>query len=202
MSRFRAPSLALLVIAAPGGLLAQNGTNPRPAAESHSAAAHAIPSPRVVAGRRTSEITLDGRLNDPAWSTVEPATGFRQAQPKTGEPSTQRTEIRLLFDEEAIYVGARMFDDQGAAGVRSQLVRRDQDVSNSDLIEVIFDTYHNHIGRTIFSVTPAGSKQDAGQATGPAHDLRADVGPHALQGCRVGDRRQQQRADDRDGDEH
>jgi hypothetical protein len=165
MSRFRAPSLALLVIAAPGGLLAQNGTNPRPAAESHSAAAHAIPSPRVVAGRRTSEITLDGRLNDPAWSTVEPATGFRQAQPKTGEPSTQRTEIRLLFDEEAIYVGARMFDDQGAAGVRSQLVRRDQDVSNSDLIEVIFDTYHNHIGRTIFSVTPAGSKQDAGQAT-------------------------------------
>jgi uncharacterized protein DUF5916/cellulose/xylan binding protein with CBM9 domain len=165
MLPLRAPLLALLVAGVPGGLLAQNGTTTRPPADSHSAAAHALPSPRVVAGRRTSAITLDGRLDDAAWSSVEPATGFRQAQPKIGEPSTQRTEIRLLFDDDAIYVGARMFDELGAAGVRTQLVRRDQDASNSDLIEIIFDTYHNHIGRTIFSVSPSGSKQDAGQAT-------------------------------------
>jgi len=131
----------------------------------HTATPHALPSPTVAAGRRTSEITLDGRLDEPAWSAVQPATDFRQAQPKPGDPATHRTEIRLIFDDDAIYVGARMFDDQGLAGVRSQLVRRDQETSNSDNIEVIFDTYHNHIGRTIFQVTPAGSKMDAGQAT-------------------------------------
>lgn len=165
MPPFRAPALALLVVVAPGGLLAQNGVTARTPAASHGATAHAIPSPTVVAGRRTSDITLDGRLDDAAWSTVEPASGFRQAQPNAGDQATQRTEISLLFDDDAMYVGARMLDDQGAAGVRSQLVRRDQFPSNSDLIELIFDTYHNHIGRTIFSVAPSGSRQDAGQAT-------------------------------------
>jgi len=165
MPPFRTSLLALLVVAAPGGLLAQNGATPAAPAVSHAPAAHAIPSPTVTAGRRTSEITLDGRLDEAAWSTVRPASDFRQAQPKVGDPATQRTEIRLLFDEAAIYVGARMFDDQGAAGVRSQLVRRDEYPSSSDMIELIFDTYHNHIGRTVFSVTPSGSRQDAGQAT-------------------------------------
>jgi hypothetical protein len=165
MLLLRARRFALVLATVPGALLAQTPATNGAQTSGHRAAAHALPSPTVVAGRRTSEINLDGRLDDPAWGTVEPASGFRQAQPKTGEPATQRTEIRLLFDDEAMYIGARMFNDQGARGVRSQLVRRDQDASNSDQIELIFDTYHNHIGRTIFSVTPSGSKQDAGQAT-------------------------------------
>jgi hypothetical protein len=163
MLRLCAFVTALVVCSSPlaGQTPASNGTPPpRP-----RAASHALPSPTVVAGRRTSDITLDGKLDEPAWSAVQPATDFRQAQPKPGDPATHRTEIRLVFDDDAIYVGARMFDDQGPAGVRSQLVRRDQETSNSDNIEVIFDTYHNHIGRTIFQVTPAGSKMDAGQAT-------------------------------------
>jgi hypothetical protein len=131
----------------------------------HGPGAHALPSPTVHAALRRAAITLDGRLDEPIWAMAEPATDFRQAQPKPGDPATQRTEIRLLFDDDAIYIGARMFDDQGAAGVRSQLVRRDQNASNSDQIQFVLDTYHNHIGRTIFSVGPSGSKLDAGQAT-------------------------------------
>jgi len=50
---------------------------------------------------------------------VEPATNFRQQDPHEGEPASQRTEIRLLFDDEALYIGARMFDSLGAAGVRT-----------------------------------------------------------------------------------
>ena len=164
MLRLCACASALVLCSSPlaGQTPASNGS-PQPAR--HSTASHALPSPTVVAGRRTSEITLDGRLDEPAWSGVQPATDFRQAQPKPGEPATQRTEIRLLFDEDAIYIGARMFDDQGAAGVRTQLVRRDESPSSSDQIEFVLDTYHNHIGRTIVSVTPSGSRQDAGQAT-------------------------------------
>ena len=154
----RAALLGSLVVPAAAG--AQTNGNGQP----HTAAAHSLPSPSITAGRRTSEISLDGKLDEPVWQTVQPATGFRQAQPKPGDPAS-KTEIRLLFDDDALYVGARMFDEQGASGVRSQLVRRDQGASNSDNIQLIFDTYHNHLGRTIFTVTPSGSKQDAGQAT-------------------------------------
>ena len=133
--------------------------------ESHSATMHAIPSPLVRAMRRTAAVIIDGRLDEPVWAAAPAGSAFRQAQPNPGDSATQRTEIRLLFDDDALYIGARMFDDQGAAGVRSQLVRRDSRGANSDLIEFIFDTYHNHLGRTIFSVNPSGVKGDAGQAT-------------------------------------
>jgi uncharacterized protein DUF5916/cellulose/xylan binding protein with CBM9 domain len=140
----------------------------RPPAPNHSAAPHALPSPSVQASRRSEPITLDGRLDEPIWAATQAATDFRQAQPKVGDPATQRTEIRILFDDEALYVGARMFDDQGAAGVRSQLVRRDQNASSSDQIQLVLDTFHNHIGRTVFTVNPSGVKQDAGQAAANA----------------------------------
>ncbi len=156
-------SVVSLIVA--GALHAQNRGTDNGAGGSHTAAAHALPSPSVRALARTTAITLDGRLDEPLWSQAQAATNFRQAQPKIGDPATQPTEVRILFDDDALYVGARMFDDQGAAGVRSQLVRRDQETSNSDQIQLIFDTYHNHIGRTMFTVGPSGSRADAGQAT-------------------------------------
>ncbi|NOT06824.1 MAG: carbohydrate binding family 9 domain-containing protein, partial [Gemmatimonadales bacterium] len=146
-------------ILAAQGPIAENGS-----ARAHNAAEHALPSPRVLALRRAEPIHLDGKLDEPRWTAAPAATNFRQAQPKPGDAATQRTEVRILFDDEALYVGARMFDSAGRAGIRSQLVRRDQGAS-SDWIELIFDTYHNHIGRTVFAVNPSGVKQDAGQAT-------------------------------------
>jgi hypothetical protein len=157
--------MLLALAGLPDGLIAQA---PRSEAAEpsggHSSTMHSIPSPSVRAMRRETPITLDGRLDEPIWAQAQVATDFRQAQPNPGQASTQRTEIRVLFDEDAIYLGARMFDDQGRAGVRTQLVRRDNQGENSDLIEFIFDTYHNHLGRTIFSVNPSGVKSDAGQA--------------------------------------
>ena len=105
-------------------------------------------------------IQLDGRLDEDAWRSALPATDFRQNQPREGEPATQRTEVRFLFDEAAIYVGARMFDDSGAAGVRTRLVRRDGQIDD-DYVQVIFDTYHDHIGRLFFLVNPSGVRADA-----------------------------------------
>jgi hypothetical protein len=136
---------------------------PPPASRAGANHAHAFPSPTVRAAR-AGAITLDGTLDDPAWAAVEPATDFRQQEPRDGEPATQRTEIRLLFDEDALYIGARMFDSLGAAGVRGRLVRRDQ-FTDTDWIQFVFDTYHNHLGRTIFEVNPSGVRRDAGQAT-------------------------------------
>ena len=165
MPSLKTSALLLFLIPLAGTLRAQSRDTSADGGASHSAAAHAIPSPSVHSARRTEPIVIDGRLTEPIWATVQPATDFRQAQPNIGDPATQRTEIRLVFDDDALYIGARMFDDQGAAGVRSQLVRRDQTTSSSDQIQFVLDTYHNHIGRTIFTVGPSGSKQDAGQAT-------------------------------------
>ena len=121
---------------------------------------HPTPAPGVRAVSLQGQIRLDGKLDEAVWQSAPAATDFRQNTPHEGQPATQRTEVRFAFDGHDLYVGARMFDDQGAAGVRTRLVRRDAD-PNSDCIEIIFDTYHDHIGRLFFQVNPSGAKFDA-----------------------------------------
>src|SRR6266513_1628761 len=124
-----------------------------------------VTPPEVRAVPLQGSIKLDGKLDDAIWQTAPAATGLRQSQPlhqgdSAGLPATQRTEVRFAFDAAALYVGARMYDDSGSRGVRTRLVRRDADLA-SDYFEVIFDTYHDHIGRLFFTVKPSGVKQDA-----------------------------------------
>ncbi|NIM51889.1 MAG: hypothetical protein GTN78_05305 [Gemmatimonadales bacterium] len=119
------------------------------------------PPPRsVIAVPLTGEIRLDGRLDEPAWRTAQAATDLYQWEPHEGQLATQSTEVRFLFDADAIYIGARMYDELGAAGIQSRLVRRDQS-EDSDELQIVFDAFHDHLGRTMFSINPSGVKGDA-----------------------------------------
>ncbi|HEX6938694.1 MAG TPA: DUF5916 domain-containing protein [Longimicrobiales bacterium] len=121
---------------------------------------HAEARPEVRAVPVSGRITLDGRLDEAVWRNAPAATDFRQSEPEEGAPATQRTEVRFAFDDAALYVGARMYDDAGAAGVRRRLVRRDDD-TDGDELTLVFDTYHDHLGRTEFRIQPSGSRGDA-----------------------------------------
>lgn len=130
---------------------------------------HPTPPPEVRAVPLKEEIHLDGKLDEAVWQTAPVATSFLQAQPNEGKPATQRTEVRFAYDDAAIYVGARMYDDSGARGVQTRLVRRDAN-ANADYLEVIFDTYHDHIGRLFFTVNPSGVRGDANGLGGGSDD--------------------------------
>ena len=138
------------------------------------AQAHSTPPPRAIAARRSGPIVLDGKLDEMDWQAATPAIAFRQAQPNEGEPATQRTEVRFLYDDEALYIGARMYDTQGAAGIRTRLARRDQ-IPNADYVEIIFDTFHDHLGRVDFQVNPSGVKADSYGPNGSNLDLSWDA---------------------------
>jgi hypothetical protein len=114
---------------------------------------------RAVAAPRLAPVTLDGRLDEVAWTSAIAIGDFTQRQPNQGRPATQRTAVRFLVDGEALYVGARMYDSLGAAGVRGQLVRRDT-WPESDWIDIVFDTFHDHLGQVEFAVNPSGVKLD------------------------------------------
>ena len=142
-------------------------------AAAQQAAIHPTPPPGVAAVRLTAPITVDGRLDEAVWQTPNPATGFRQSQPHQGDLSVNRTEVRFAYDDAAIYVGARMYDSLGGAGVRTRLVRRDAE-ADADYIQVIFDTYHDHLGRTLFQVNPSGVRTDGYGPGGTNVDLSWD----------------------------
>jgi len=142
-------------------------------AAAQQAAIHPTPPPGVAAVRLTAPITLDGRLDEAVWQTPNPATDFRQSQPHQGDLSVNRTEVRFAYDDAAIYVGARMYDPTGGAGVRTRLVRRDAQ-ADADYLQVIFDTYHDHLGRTLFQVNPSGVRTDGYGPGGTNVDLSWD----------------------------
>ena len=79
--------------------------------------------PAVEAARLETAIAVDGRLDEAAWQKAPAATGLRQYQPKEGDPESLRTEVRFLFDDRALYIGARMIQPEG---VIAPLARRDQ----------------------------------------------------------------------------
>jgi hypothetical protein len=162
MPRFFSPRLAFALVLsvcalAPAAARGQDTATVRPAAHASGA------TPQTRAVPRTGEVTIDGRLDEELWRTAPAATDFTQQDPDEGRPATERTEVRIAFDQEALYIGARMLDSLGAAGVRTRLGRRDQGL-DGDYLQLVLDTYHDHTARTVFTINPSGVKQDAGQA--------------------------------------
>lgn len=121
---------------------------------------HLTLAPKASAVRLNGEVHLDGRLDEAFWQTVPVITQLHQVRPSEGAAPTFRTEIRIAYDDEAIYVAARMYDDDPSKIV-SRLARRDGD-TGSDYILIQFDPYHNHNGDASFSLTAAGGRWDGG----------------------------------------
>lgn len=117
-------------------------------------------APRVRALRVTEPIKIDGRLDEPVWAQAEAATDFRMENPKEGAPASERTEVRVLFDEKNIYFGVRAFDSEPGK-INARELTRDAAFANDDKIEILLDTNHDRRNAYRFAVNPLGTQQDA-----------------------------------------
>jgi hypothetical protein len=113
----------------------------------------------VQAARAIGQIRIDGVLDEPDWARARPARTFTQLDPDEGRPASERTEVRVLIDGDALYFGA-LLGDSDPSGIVSRLARRDADNVESDWFEVALDAYHDHLTALEFAVTPAGSIRD------------------------------------------
>jgi len=122
----------------------------------HGGGQGAVPVAGAV--RAPSAIHLDGRLDEAAWSAAIPVTAFTQVDPEEGSPASEATEARILYDDEALYVGVRLHD---RGRVSARLGRRDMNLEDSDWVGVVLDSYHDHRTAYSFDVNPAGVRRDA-----------------------------------------
>ncbi|MFI5252010.1 MAG: DUF5916 domain-containing protein [Bacteroidota bacterium] len=114
--------------------------------------------PTVQAVRITTPPKIDGILDEAVWSQAEPARDFIQLDPKEGQPGSERTEIRVLYDNDAIYFGCKFYDSEPDKIV-SRLTRRDNSIE-SDNAALFLDTYHDHQTGCEFTFNAAGVKGD------------------------------------------
>lgn len=114
----------------------------------------------LQATKTTQAPVIDGVLDDIAWQGVKPATGFIQNFPNVGAPASQKTEVKIVYDNYAIYVGAYLFDDPSL--IRRQITARDEEqFKDLDYFSVFFDTYNDHQNGFQFLVTSSNVQTDA-----------------------------------------
>ena len=126
------------------------------------------------ATRAPSSINIDGKLNEPAWAAAVPSGDFTQSYPNVGAKATDPTEVRVLYDDDALYVGVRMFDAHPDS-IAAQLARRDASGIYSDWIHVMVDSYHDRRTSFRFSVNPRGVQKDVLQFDDRNEDLNWDA---------------------------
>ena len=135
---------------------AQDGATLPPAVARHMAA--------------SDRIQLDGLLDEAVWQAAPVSSGFRQQEPDEGAPATERTEVRVVYDETTLYVGITAYDSDPDA-VIARILQRDRvmrgagfgrfNFTTDDGVAILFDTFHDHRNAMVFATNPNGAEFDA-----------------------------------------
>jgi len=135
--------------------------------------------PSVRAVQVTQEPVLDGVLDEPVWQEASPVGQFRQRNPEEGSPATEKTEVRVIYSDTAIFFGVTCYDSQPDRITATQRAR-DADLEFDDKFSIILDTFHSHRNAFLFEMNPLGARFDSwitdeGRRTSPEWDERWEV---------------------------
>lgn len=115
---------------------------------------------RIGAVRTDDGPTIDGVLDEPVWNAAVVIEDFTQQEPLEGAPASERTVVRVLYDESNLYLGIQAFDSQ-PEGVVATEMRRDADrILQEDNFQIILDTFMDSRSAYMFVLTPLGAKLD------------------------------------------
>ncbi len=122
----------------------------------------AYPRPTARATRTAEPPRIDGRVDDDVWSRAELLTDFVQSQPSAGRLATERSEVRILYDDQALYVGAMLYDSHAGDYVVQSLERDFPSLStrDADIFGITLDTFLDRRNSIIFLVNPYGAYRD------------------------------------------
>ena len=114
---------------------------------------------RASATRAAETIRVDGRLDEPAWREAVPLSRFVQREPLQGGEPSEETEVRILFTDTALYIGAVCHDQSPREIVATQL-SRDADLDVDDRLTIVLDPFFDHRNGFFFQVNAAGARTD------------------------------------------
>lgn len=113
----------------------------------------------IQATKINEKFVLDGLQNEAFWSTTQVADGFSQTRPKPGETASHKTEVKIAYDDYALYIAAVCYDD--AKQVSKTLCQRDEFNPNIDNFQVTLDTYNDDQNGFVFGVSSMGVLYDS-----------------------------------------
>jgi hypothetical protein len=139
-------------------------SGPRPPAEFHIDAVLVPQGPRI-----------DGVLDDAVWESATVVDDFTQQEPAEGDPATERTEVRVLYDGSSLFLGVRAFDSSPDGPIATEMRRDANRILDEDNFQVIFDTFRDSRSAYMFVVTPLGAQLDQQVFDEGGRDRRASA---------------------------
>jgi len=166
----------LLCVCVSTGARAQSDPAAAQIPSSLAAQGGSVSQPRTMMalGLQVEElIKLDGILDEPAWKRAVPASDFRQQDPDNGQPATEPTEVRIVYDKDTLYMGVICFDSEPDEWLGFQR-GRDGGLGSDDRFQWTIDTFLD--GRTgyFFEMNPSGLMADALQGSANANNRQWD----------------------------
>jgi len=140
---------------------------------------------RLTATQAQGPIALDGKLDEPSWAAAPLATHFVQNDPREGEPATFETEVKLLYNDRALYIGVFARDPEPGQIIVNEL-RKDFNTGNADGFQVVIDTFHDQRNGYQFAINPGGAKWDS-QMSNEGRDQNANWDGIWDVGTRIGE---------------
>lgn len=124
----------------------------------------------VTARRAAAAIAIDGRLDEPDWQAAAPVAEFFQRERNEGRPGTERTEVRVLYDQANLYIAFTCFDSDMSRSV-ARAMFRDENQGSDDIISIMLDAFHDHRSAIQFVTNRNGAMEDLFQ-NGETQDTR------------------------------
>jgi hypothetical protein len=140
---------------------------------------------RLPAKRAQGPITLDGRLDEASWAGAPLANRFVQNDPREGEPATYDTEVRMIYDDRALYIGVFAKDPEPREIIVNEL-RKDFNTGTADGFQVVIDTFRDERNGYQFAINPGGAKWDS-QMSNEGRDQNQNWDGIWDVGTRIGD---------------
>lgn len=126
---------------------------------------------KVISKKTKGKIKIDGILNEEDWKNIKPITNFYRMEPKQGGKYVYVTEVKVLFDDRYLYVGAFCKDSLGKKGIRVQDLRRDFNFGENDVFGIQIDAQNTKQFSVSFQTTPYGNQKDLQVFNGKNKDL-------------------------------
>lgn len=108
----------------------------------------------------SGSIQVDGRLKEKQWEFSQPVSNFTQRELHEGHPATERTEVRILYNNSSLYIAVKCYDSQSDKLIANGM-KWDFDWGSDDDFETIIDTYNDKRNAYLFIINPNGAQADA-----------------------------------------
>jgi hypothetical protein len=123
-------------------------------------ASDASAQPPTIRAVRVDAMTIDGRLDEEIYRTVQPVSNFVQSEPEEGQPATEKTEVWVAFDRENFYVSFRNWETRPDRVVAKDM-RRDGSIwQGDDIVSFFMDTFHDRRNGVQFTMNSIGGRSD------------------------------------------